>query len=111
MNTLQQRIIYEGRTEDYAQQEKSLLTKIETRRKQEEMLWRQKSKVRWLKDGEKNTKFFHRTTVQRRMHNHIAFINNKQGERLEKHEEMEQEFKEHFQDIFKESPGSRTPTI
>ena len=32
MNTLQQHIIYEGRIEDYEQQEKSLLTHIETRR-------------------------------------------------------------------------------
>ena len=30
------------------------------------------------------------------MHNNIAFINNSQGERLEKHEDIEKEFKEYF---------------
>lgn len=45
------------------------------------------------------------------MHNNIAFINNRQGERLEVHEEMEQEFKEHFQEILREPPGCRDQAI
>lgn len=96
MNILQHCIILEGRTEDYAQQEQTLLTKIEARRQQEEILWRQKSRIRWLKEGEKNTIFFHRSTIQRSIHKNITFINNQQGERLEVHEEVEQEFKEYF---------------
>eukprot|EP00253_Pinus_taeda_P020287 PITA_20287 len=96
MNTLQQCIISEGRKEEYALQEKTLQNQIETQREQEDTLWRQKSKIRWLRDGEKNTKLFHRLTIQRRMHNNIAFINNQQGEKLEKHEDIVQEFQEHF---------------
>lgn len=96
MCSLQQNIILEGRTEEQGQQEQTLMATIEERRRQEEILWRQKSKIRWLKEGEKNTKFFHRSTIQRRMYNNIAFINNRQGERLEAHEDMEKEFKEHF---------------
>jgi len=83
------------------------LTKIEALRQQEEILWRQKSRIRWLKEGEKNTKKIHRSTIQRRIHNNIAFINNQQGERLEVHEEVEQEFKELFQDILREPTRCR----
>eukprot|EP00253_Pinus_taeda_P017956 PITA_17956 len=111
MCTLQQKIIMEGRTEDRVHQEQILWTEIETRRQQEETLWRQKSRNRWLKEGEKNTKFFHRSTIQRRMHNNIAFISNRQGEKLEKHEEMEKEFQEHFHEILKEPPESRDQAI
>ena len=111
MRTLQQCIINEGRTEEYAHQEQALADKIEERRLQDEILWRQKSRIRWLKEGEKNTKFFHRSTIQRHMHNNIAFINNRQGERLEQHEEMEKEFKDYFQDILQEPPGCRTQAI
>lgn len=45
------------------------------------------------------------------MHNNIAFINNRQGERLETHEEMEKEFQEYFQEILRERPGSRNQAI
>eukprot|EP00253_Pinus_taeda_P016325 PITA_16325 len=82
MCSLQQTIILEGRTEALAHKEQILWSEIEAQRLQEEILWRQKSRIRWLKEGEKNTKFFHRSTIQRRMHNNIAFINNRQGERL-----------------------------
>ena len=43
MSLLQQKIIIEGRTEDYDKQETTLLTKIYKSRQQEETLWRQKS--------------------------------------------------------------------
>jgi len=45
------------------------------------------------------------------MHNNIAFINNKQGDRLEVHEDMEKEIKEYFQEILREPPGSRDQAI
>jgi len=45
------------------------------------------------------------------MHNNIAFINNRQGERLEVHEDMEKEFKEYFQETLREQPGSRDQAI
>jgi hypothetical protein len=44
---------------------------LEERFKQEEILWRQKSCVPWLKEGEKNIKFFHRSMIHRRFINHI----------------------------------------
>ena len=34
-------------------------------------MWQQRSKVQWLKNGDQNTKFFHRTTTQRKRKNFI----------------------------------------
>ena len=45
------------------------------------------------------------------MHNNIAFVNNRQGDRLEVHEDVEHEFKEYFQDILREPPGDRNQAI
>ena len=49
MKELQQKIITEGRTEDLARHEQVLLTQLDERRRQEELLWKQKSRIIWLK--------------------------------------------------------------
>jgi len=57
--------------------------------KQEEIFWRQKSRVQWLKEGERNTIFFHRSTMANRTHNIISSIKNKYGNLLTSHENIE----------------------
>jgi len=79
--------------------------------KQEEMLWWQNSRVKWLKDGEKNTKFFHSTTFQRRMHNNITHIQNEQGIKVEKHEEIETELLNYFRQVHREPNNDRSQAI
>eukprot|EP00253_Pinus_taeda_P015484 PITA_15484 len=98
----QQQIISEGRSEELAQKEQNMESKLLEREKQEEVLWRQKSRIRWLREGEKNTKFFHKSTVQRRMRNQISQVINAQGEKVETQEEIEQEFMQYFKKMSKE---------
>ena len=102
MATLQQKIILEGYTDQHLEKEQQLRMQMEERAKQEEILWKQKSRIRWLKEGEKNTKFFHRSTIQRRMNNNITFIKNTEGEKVEEHEQIEQVLLNHFQAMHQE---------
>eukprot|EP00253_Pinus_taeda_P030389 PITA_30389 len=111
LSALQQKIITEGHTEATLEQERNIHSKLEERRKQEETYWRQKSRIRWLKDGERNTKFFHRTTVQRRMHNSIPFIQSQEGARIEDHEKIEAEFLNHFAQVHTEPEGDKRLAI
>eukprot|EP00253_Pinus_taeda_P011111 PITA_11111 len=111
MKELQQQIITGGHNERTLEQEQRIRNQLEERRKQEEILWKQKSRIRWLKEGERNTKFFHRTTVQRRMHNNISFIQKQGGERVEKHDEIEQEFLRHLRQVHQEPLIDRRPAI
>eukprot|EP00253_Pinus_taeda_P018973 PITA_18973 len=98
-------------TEATVEEEQSIHTQLEERRKQEEILWKQKSRIRWLKEGERNTKFFHRTTVQRRTHNNIPFLQKQDGTRIEQHEEIEKEFLTHFKEVHQEQNTDRGPAI
>lgn len=42
--------------------------------KQEELYWGQRSRVKWLKYGDRNSKFFHASTIQRRDRNRLTRI-------------------------------------
>ena len=111
MEELQTHIIQEGRTEEMISKEKNLLKQLEDQRQQEEILWKQKSRIRWLKEGERNTKFFHRSTIQRRMHNNINFLQNQAGERLEEHQAIEAELTTHFKMVLQEDRLDRQTAI
>lgn len=111
MKEIQQRMILEERSKELSQKEQITENKILERDQQEETLWRQKSRVRWLKEGEKKTKFFHKTTVQRRMTNQISYVNNEEGNKVETHEEIEKEFLNYFKKMNQEPTINRAEAI
>ncbi|OMO81305.1 reverse transcriptase [Corchorus capsularis] len=60
--------------------EQELVSEYNKILEQEELLWFQKSRVQWYKEGEKNTKLFHLSTVCRRRRNKISMLKNDDGE-------------------------------
>ena len=85
MKQTQQLMITSGPTQELVEEEASLMVQIATREKQEEILWRQKSRVLWLKEGEKNLKFFHNSMIQQRHHNRIISLRDNQGNKVNNH--------------------------
>lgn len=53
---------------------------IEDLERKEEIFLAQKSRINWLKYGDKNSKFFHISTITRKQHNRITTIQNQNGE-------------------------------
>jgi hypothetical protein len=111
MENIQIQIRNHGLTEDLKARENLLKQQLEERRSQEEVLWRQKYRIKWLQEGERNTKFFHHVTIQRRHSNRITHLVTEQGQTLHKHEYIEQELVSYYQDFLSEPPIYRTPHI
>ncbi|GKD52481.1 RNA-directed DNA polymerase, eukaryota, reverse transcriptase zinc-binding domain protein [Tanacetum coccineum] len=70
----------------------------------ENNLLMQKAKIEWLKDGDRNTEFFHKI-IKGRMHKgRIITICNEKGERFE-NEKVAEQFVKHFQDFLGKGCG------
>jgi hypothetical protein len=51
-------------------------------------MWRQKSRETWLKDGDRNSKFFHISSIIRRKKNSIDAIRGVDGEWIVKYSDI-----------------------
>ncbi|GAU28913.1 hypothetical protein TSUD_59250 [Trifolium subterraneum] len=47
--------------------------------KVEELMWYQRSRARWLVDGDRNTRYYHLKTITRRRHNKISMLRDMNG--------------------------------
>lgn len=85
---------------------KSIVKLIEDLWDREELYWAQRSRLQWLKCSDKNTKFFHSTTIQRRQRNKVTKIKNGQGDWLENKGEIVRCFRDYFDNLF-DASGNR----
>jgi exonuclease III len=111
LEQIQKTFISGSRPADLMQEEEKLRQQLEERRKQEEILWKQKSRVQWLKEGERNTKFFHRTVVHRRHVNRITHLEDGQGNIIREHSKIEAELINFYQDLLTETQEDRSEAI
>ncbi|KAJ1391834.1 Zinc knuckle CX2CX4HX4C, partial [Sesbania bispinosa] len=69
-------------------------------KRQEEAYWGQRSRLKWIKWGDRNTKFFHATTVQQRWRNRIVRIKDDQGSWVTGHKLVMKAAMDHFQKVY-----------
>ena len=74
------------------------------------MLFRS-SKVKWMQDGEKNTKFFHNSVIQNRNNSRIQKLKKMDGSRVETHGEIEEELTHYLAEILNEDIHDRERDI
>ncbi|KAJ1390351.1 Endonuclease/exonuclease/phosphatase superfamily [Sesbania bispinosa] len=72
---------------------------IDKIRRQQEIYWGQRSRVKWMKFGERNTSFFHGSTIQRRDWNRLHRIIDDNGNWVE----VSNAIFNHFSPVFKSS--------
>ena len=96
MSNLNKEIIAKGMNYESFQLEKEYLLKHEEILAKEEIFWRQKSREKWLLEGDRNTKYFHNSTINNRNYINIAKIKNLEGEQTENPIEIAGILTEHF---------------
>uniref|UniRef100_A0A803QB76 Reverse transcriptase domain-containing protein n=1 Tax=Cannabis sativa TaxID=3483 RepID=A0A803QB76_CANSA len=78
----------------------------------EEIHWKQKSRVQWLKEGDKCTKFFMTSTVVRRRRNYIQCIKGSEdGDWIRDQKAIAECFLDSFKDLFKKHQSQGPPTL
>lgn len=85
-----------GRNRQMLKQAKDRLHELKER---EEIMWRQRSRAIWLREGDRNTSFFHHTATDRRETNSISGHFNSAGIWTDKEEEMKAVAKSYFEEI------------
>ena len=66
----------------------------------EAQMWGQRAKVQWLKDGDRNTRFFHSKASQRRRKNYIKGLYDNEGQWCTNPSRMEEIVLEFYQALF-----------
>ncbi|KAF7121272.1 hypothetical protein RHSIM_Rhsim13G0210000 [Rhododendron simsii] len=107
MNELQDQLEQENEKTDFnAEAYKMIEGGMRMANREEEEYWRAKSRVSWLKLGDRNTSFFHAKTVQRRAMNKIHGLEDKNGIWREQDFEVAEIVADYFQNIFSSSNPS-----
>ncbi|CAM8998732.1 unnamed protein product [Rhodiola kirilowii] len=89
------------RTDEVAGAEMNLSSELDEWMEREELYWRQRSRAEWLKNGDKNTAYFHAKASQRKERNHIDRLKDPTGEFHEAESQIATIIIDYFKDIFK----------
>lgn len=102
INDLQQRLESIGSDQRSGEigEVRALEKELSTAWDQEEKYWRQKARVNWMTQGDRNTAFFHAKVNQRRKRNVISGVQNSNGLWCDDPDEVANEFVQYFQEIF-----------
>ncbi|GAV92478.1 Exo_endo_phos domain-containing protein [Cephalotus follicularis] len=79
LETLQDRLLLQPTDSELIRQEKALLLKLNKVKSEEESFFRQKSSITWLKLGDSNNKFFHRSVAALHHKSHIGKLQRLDG--------------------------------
>jgi hypothetical protein len=74
--------------------------------KQEELMWFQRSRSKWLADGDHNTRYYHLKTANRRRRNNIIMLRKTSGEWVDDMQSLQAMVTDFYQELFTEPPDN-----
>lgn len=66
----------------------------------EELFWKSRSRLKWLCEGDRNSKYFHATALQRRGRNRVTRLRNANGDWIEDNVELKNMINDYFVNLF-----------
>ncbi|XP_020264999.1 uncharacterized protein LOC109840677 [Asparagus officinalis] len=81
---------------------KSLQSSFSSIIKEEETYWHQRSRIQWLKEGDSNTSFFHKTATFHKKANYITSITH-EGRELTREHDISKAFFDYYYSLFGQS--------
>ncbi|KAG5535869.1 hypothetical protein RHGRI_023591 [Rhododendron griersonianum] len=99
-----QTMLEKGFDHQLAAEERSLERELEDLWQKDAMYWHQRSRIKWLQMGDKNSHFFHLSTIQRRQRNQIMRLKDKGGSWKSEPKDIAGIIKLHFQDLYEGPP-------
>lgn len=73
---------------------------------QKNIYWRQRAKVHWLRDGDRNTRFFHHFASERRKRSRLSRLVVEGGRVVEREEEILEQVSDYYKMLFTSSAGN-----
>eukprot|EP00253_Pinus_taeda_P017813 PITA_17813 len=82
--------------------EKTLYTQLSQTLRDEEVKWRLKSRQLWLREGDKNTSYFHKQATVRKARNTVSSIKDNEGNSYTSHDIIKKAATNHFKNLLTE---------
>ena len=92
--------IEQNNSDEMLVREEELLKELEIVLEQEEVIWFQKSREKWVAHGDRNTKFFHMSTVIRRRRNRVEMLKNNDNHWVSDAQELEELAVNYFRKLY-----------
>ena len=87
--------------DDYSTEDKNaIMDDLNQAYLEEEIFWKQESRIMWLRSGDRNTIYFHAVTKARRVRNTISSIQDDQGVLRKGHKEVSDVASAYFQNLY-----------
>ena len=83
----------------------SLKRQLKDAYQEEEQYWQQKSRIQWLREGDKNTKYFHALVQGRRRRNRLNKLQRDNGTWTEGEEELCKEMEDYYRNLLNGNEG------
>ena len=84
---------------------KAVARKLDEVLHREEMMWRQRSRALWLREGDKNTQYFQRKATWRRKKNTISKLKDERGTWIEERSKLQEMTTRFFKQLYTKEDG------